>query len=87
MTEFFFVYIIKSLSTGKHYIGHTHNLTDRIKRHNENRSDYTKNKGPWELVISYPCNSKKEAAQLEFKLKKFKNYRKAILYLNKLAQG
>ncbi len=86
MSNFFFVYIIRSLSTGRHYIGHSHDLNDRMKRHNENRSEFTKNKGPWELVSSYTCHSKKDAYQLELKLKRFKNYKKAIQYLNKLSQ-
>ncbi len=87
MNNLFHVYIIKSLSSGKYYIGHTHNLDDRLKRHNQNRSVYTKLKGPWELVLAYPCNSKNEAVQLELKLKKFKNSKKAIAYLQKLNQG
>ncbi|RMD49289.1 MAG: hypothetical protein D6830_05225, partial [Ignavibacteria bacterium] len=30
------VYILRSLSTGRHYIGECADLSDRIKRHQEN---------------------------------------------------
>ncbi len=80
----YYVYIIKSLSIGLHYIGHTSNLSDRILRHNQNRNKFTKGKGPWQLVISYTCNTKSEAYQLELKLKSFKNSAKAIDFLKTL---
>jgi len=79
----FFVYIIQS-NSGKNYIGQTNNLQDRLIRHNSNRSNYTKNKGPWKLVISVKVNSRSEAVTLETKLKKMKNSKKAISYLDKL---
>ncbi|MFA3783714.1 GIY-YIG nuclease family protein [Melioribacteraceae bacterium 4301-Me] len=81
------VYIIKSLKTGLHYIGHTSDIEDRLRRHNEDRSKYTKGKGPWEVVISYRCRTKSEAYQLEVKLKSYKNHQKAINYLKNLSQG
>ncbi|GAB6283757.1 MAG: hypothetical protein STSR0008_25680 [Ignavibacterium sp.] len=80
----YFVYIIHSLKYDIHYIGHTNNLQDRLTRHNNNRSPYTRNKGPWELIISTECSSKKEAYQLELYLKKLKNYKLAIEYLKKI---
>ncbi|MEW6195808.1 MAG: GIY-YIG nuclease family protein [Bacteroidota bacterium] len=78
----YFVYIIKSLSQNLHYIGHTADLTDRLKRHNENRSSFTKGKGPWQLIISFPCTTKSEAYRLKLKLKSFKNSEKAIDYIH-----
>ncbi|MBU2492768.1 MAG: GIY-YIG nuclease family protein [Bacteroidetes bacterium] len=47
----YFVYIIYSAKNDLYYIGHTKNLIDRLTRHNQNRSTFTKNKGPWKLVI------------------------------------
>ena len=79
------VYIIYSQSSDLHYIGHTSNLPDRLTRHNSNRNKFTKNKGPWQLVISHECTSKSEAYQLELKLKAMKNSSKAIEYLRKLS--
>ncbi|MCF8241673.1 MAG: GIY-YIG nuclease family protein [Melioribacteraceae bacterium] len=80
----FFVYIIYSPVKMIYYIGHTSDLYDRINRHNSNRSKFTKNKGPWELVEFTVCKTKSEAYQLEMKLKRMKNPKKAIQYLKKL---
>ncbi len=51
-----------------YYIGHSSDLDDRINRHNSNRSKFTKNKGPWELVEFTACKTKTEAYQLEMKI-------------------
>jgi hypothetical protein len=40
-----FVYIIESLRDGSHTVGSTQNLTERMERHNQERSTYTKSKG------------------------------------------
>ncbi|MBL1215419.1 MAG: GIY-YIG nuclease family protein [Ignavibacteriae bacterium] len=80
----FTVYIIHSQSTDRYYIGHTSNLQDRLKRHNKNRSKYTKGKGPWNLVETLIFNSKKEAYQMELKLKRMKNSKKAIEYIKRI---
>ena len=79
----FFVYIIRN-ACGRHYIGHTQNLKDRITRHNSDRSKYTKNKGPWEIIVTYKLKTKSEAYQLEMKLKRMKNSSKAINYIKNL---
>ncbi|OGU56864.1 MAG: hypothetical protein A2V66_14710 [Ignavibacteria bacterium RBG_13_36_8] len=63
----FVVYIIRSQSTGLHYIGHTSNLEDRLTRHDSDRSKFTKGKGPWELITTKECVTKSEAYQLEMK--------------------
>ncbi|MCH8171205.1 MAG: GIY-YIG nuclease family protein [Bacteroidetes bacterium] len=82
----FYVYIIHS-STDKYYIGQTKNLDDRINRHNTNRSEYTKNKGKWKVVSYLKLNSRSKAVRLENKLKYMKNSKKAVEYLNILAQS
>ena len=46
----FYVYILKSKKNDRWYTGSTNDLRKRFKRHNENKSSYTKNKGPWELI-------------------------------------
>ncbi len=78
-----YVYIIRSISSGRFYIGETSNLQDRLNRHNQNRSKATKNRGPWEIVIYCVVQNKSQAAKLEHKLKSLKNSRKAIEYLQK----
>ena len=78
-----FVYIIQSISTNRFYIGETKNLSDRLQRHNQNRSKATKNRGPWKVVIVCAMKNKSEAVKLERRLKALKNSRKAIEYLLK----
>ena len=46
----YFVYIIKSQKNGKLYTGFTTNLQKRIQEHNEGKSGYTRDRGPWELI-------------------------------------
>ena len=44
------VYILKSTKTNKYYIGHTNDITDRLRRHNKGLSKYTKKFIPWKLI-------------------------------------
>jgi putative endonuclease len=81
--EKYFVYILKS-DLGYFYIGQTSNLEDRMRRHNSDRSTYTKQKGTWHLIAKAYVTSRSDALQLEKKLKGFKNSEKAINYLHEL---
>ncbi|MCH7771938.1 MAG: hypothetical protein IIA49_13130, partial [Bacteroidetes bacterium] len=56
-------------------------------RHNSNRSKATKNKGRWEIAAAKALATRSEAVKLESKLKRMKNSKKAIDYLNKLVQS
>lgn len=67
------VYIIKN-SDGKIYIGYSANLLARLKSHNEGRSFYTKNKGPWRLIHQENFESRAEAMRREKFLKKTKRW-------------
>jgi len=69
-----YVYILESLTDGSYYIGSTQNLIDRIDRHNQGRSKYTKSKRPWELVYheKYPDRSIAMKREKEIKGKKRK---------------
>jgi putative endonuclease len=79
----FYTYIIKSISTGKIYIGQTSALEARIVRHNSGGSLYTKNKGPWELLYFYEFSTRSEAVLLERKLKGFKSSKKVLLWVER----
>ena len=65
----YFVYVLKSQSSGKFYTGQTNNLENRIYAHNNGMSPYTKGKGPWELIYFEECNSRGEAMKREKYLK------------------
>jgi len=66
----FYVYIIYSKTFDFYYKGFSENIPHRLLYHNENRSKYTSNKGPWELVYSKGFETKKEALIEELRLKK-----------------
>ncbi len=65
----YWVYIILSGKTQKYYCGHTDDLDDRMKRHNDGRSKYTKNGIPWELIVTFEFETRPEAVRLEKKIK------------------
>ena len=66
----YYVYIIYSKDFDLYYKGFSENILQRLLYHNENRSRYTSNKGPWELVYSKGFETKKEALTEELRLKK-----------------
>ena len=70
MIDMFAVYILYSPIIKRFYVGSTNNLVDRLKRHNEGQSKYTKKGVPWNLVTSFNFNSRSEAYKLEMKIKK-----------------
>jgi len=82
----YFVYIIESLKDGSYYVGSTQNLTERIKRHNQGRSTYTKPKRPWELVFSeeHIDRSKAIIREKEIKSRKSKSYIEALIRASRL---
>ncbi len=73
----FDVYVIKSLSTGKIYIGQTKDLDARLKRHNgelkSKAGSYTKlNRGPWVKVYKEEFTTRPEAIKRERELKSYR---------------
>ena len=65
----FIVYILKSISHDKYYIGQTNDMNQRIRRHNTGQSVYTKQFIPWEVVLTLEKSTRSEAMSLEKKLK------------------
>ncbi|MBI2327472.1 GIY-YIG nuclease family protein [Candidatus Curtissbacteria bacterium] len=68
------VYVIKSESTGKIYIGQTAVKVTRLKRHNKelpyNPKGFTaKNVGPWRIVYEETFETRTEALKKEKYLK------------------
>ena len=68
----FYVYILKSVKDGSYYIGSTNNLADRIERHNQDRSRYTKDKRPWKLVYHEEFPDRSSALKGEKRIKRQK---------------
>lgn len=69
-TMVYYVYILRSLKDGTYYIGHTADLGDRIQRHNDGRSSYTKAKAPWKLVYQEDFSSRSGASKREREIKR-----------------
>ena len=68
----FVVYILKSIATGKYYIGQTQNLTERLTRHNTCRSAFTKKDRPWKIVYQESFVTRAQAMQREKQIKAYK---------------
>jgi putative endonuclease len=58
----YFIYVLKSESTGSSYVGHTSNLEKRLIEHNNGKSLSTRGKRPWRLVYNEEFMTWSEAA-------------------------
>jgi putative endonuclease len=87
--EKYYTYILQSESTGKYYVGHTHDMEQRLKQHNDHAfsgSLATKRlKGPWKLVYSEKFETRAEAVRREREFKSLKSSKAVERFL--LAQS
>ena len=65
----FYVYVLKSESTGTSYVGHSKDLDKRIAEHNHGKSKSTRGKGPWRIIYKEEYKSRSEAMIREKYLK------------------
>lgn len=65
----FFTYIIEN-PKGIFYKGSTSDFNKRLIQHNDGINTFTKNKGPWILVFLAEFRTRKEAEELEKRLKR-----------------
>jgi len=63
------VYVLKSQSTAKRYVGQTADLVKRVAEHNSGLSKYTKGRGPWKLIYKEHYKTRSEAMVREKFLK------------------
>ena len=68
------LYILRSASTGKFYIGSTIDLERRLSEHNREKSLFTRGRGPWELVYREEFPTSKEARRRELQIKSWKSH-------------
>jgi putative endonuclease len=66
---FCYVYVLRSLKTGGHYTGFTHDLRKRFAEHNSGLSRYTKPYVPWEILYYEAHRNEKDARHREKYLK------------------
>ncbi len=79
----FWVYLIKSNSANRYYIGQTANLKNRINYHNSGREKYTKIASDWLLVYSKASKTRKQAQTVENFIKK----QKSRTFIDKIIAG
>jgi len=65
----FFVYVLRSETSGRHYVGFCSNLTQRLGQHNDGITKSTKNRGPWKLIYKEQFQTRQEAVRRERFLK------------------
>ena len=68
-TTMYYVYVLKSLTDRKSYIGLTDNPTRRLSEHNSGKHFYTKRHIPWAIVWKQECDTLKDARAKEKHLK------------------
>ncbi len=61
----YFVYVLKSETTGRRYVGSCSDLEDRLQRHDQGRSKATKHGIPWKLVHYESFENRAEAVRRE----------------------
>ena len=80
----YYVYILQSETTARYYIGHTEDLSRRIRQHND--SEYSGSKttkrfqGPWVLIYDEKYDTRSVAMKREKQIKSWKS-RKQIAQL------
>jgi putative endonuclease len=75
------VYILKSDTANRYYIGHTADLELRLKQHNAGKVKSTKGFRPWKVSYTEAFDSKGDAFKREMQIKKYRHgeaFRKLI---------
>jgi len=65
----FYTYVIESPKSEYCYTGSTSDLRKRFNQHNEGRSTWTKQRGPWKLIYYEACLDEEDARSREKYLK------------------
>lgn len=61
----YFAYILRSKLNGRHYYGHSADLAERLKAHNNGKERSAKGYRPWEVIYYEEYPTKSEAYQRE----------------------
>ncbi|MBM2820908.1 MAG: hypothetical protein HW405_668 [Candidatus Berkelbacteria bacterium] len=68
----YYVYILRSLKDGKHYIGSTDNLERRINEHNAGKTMSLKRRLPLKIIYQEEYFTRIEAIKREKNIKRYK---------------
>jgi putative endonuclease len=74
----FYVYILKSKVSNRHYIGQTKNVNQRLLFHNSPKARATKKYQPWELIHVEEFQTRAEAVKKELKIKSIKDAKRYL---------
>ncbi|MEK7553365.1 MAG: GIY-YIG nuclease family protein [Patescibacteria group bacterium] len=69
----YFVYILKSKKTSRHYIGYTDNLQRRLKEHNSGKTKSLIRHIPLEIILVEEYKILEEARKREKQIKSYKS--------------
>ena len=69
----YFLYILKSKSADKFYIGISQNPKQRLEYHNSLEKGFTSRYRPWKIIFTQKFITKKDAAKAERKIKSWKS--------------
>jgi len=69
----YFVYILRSLKTGRYYIGFTDDLVRRLKEHNGGKTKSLVKHIPLEIIHQECYLSREEARRRELQIKSYKS--------------
>jgi putative endonuclease len=70
-----FLYILRSQTSGKFYVGSTDDLDRRLSEHARNHTPSTRGRGPWALVHQEEFPSLLQARRRELEIKLWKSSR------------
>ena len=64
------VYVLKSINSNHHYIGHTKDMNERLIQHNMGRVRASKAHSPYKVIFQEEYQSRSEAVKRERYLKR-----------------
>lgn len=70
MNQSWYLYVLASLKSPRHYIGITSDLENRLSKHNQGGVRSTKPYRPWQMVYTEKFANKTDARKREIFLKK-----------------
>jgi putative endonuclease len=66
----YYNYVLRSKKDGRWYTGYTNDIRKRFNEHNSNLfKQWTKNRGPFELIYCEACKNLEDAKSREYYLK------------------
>jgi len=68
----YYVYVIRSVPTERHYVGSSENWEERLKQHNQGKVRSTKAYQPWEAVHIETFLDRTAARKRELQIKRYK---------------